>query len=103
MAPSLADFKCLSPDSHCVLSLLTPHTTDSSLAFFLISSLITIARIALRIQKRMFWLDDFFALLSLACFTVFVPGKSNFLHRPLPIIPTTLEVCLSSQTVPLSR
>ncbi|KAF9650835.1 hypothetical protein BDM02DRAFT_3127366 [Thelephora ganbajun] len=56
MAPGLADFKY------------------SALAFFLISGLITVVRIALRVQKRMFWWDDFWATVSLACFTTFVPG-----------------------------
>jgi hypothetical protein len=66
--------------------------------------LITIARIALRIQKRMFWWDDFWALISLACFTVFVPGKQRFPNCPLRIFSDSpLKVCLSLPTVPLSR
>ena len=53
-----------------------PHPrADSALAFFLASALITVARIALRVQKRMFWWDDFWAVVALACFTTFVPGE----------------------------
>jgi len=47
------------------------------LGFFLVSGLITIVRIALRLQKRMFWWDDFWAVVALASFTTFVPGKSS--------------------------
>jgi len=46
----------------------------ATLSFFIVSGLITIARLALRIQKRMFWWDDFWAAVSLACFVTFVPG-----------------------------
>jgi len=57
---------------------MAPPTLDdlkaSVLTFFLISGLITIARLALRIQKRMYWWDDFWATVSLACFMIFVPG-----------------------------
>lgn len=73
------------------------------MVFFLISGLITVVRIALRVQKRMFWWDDFWALVSLACFTTFVPGMLNFLLSPFRIILTSLKVFLSSPTVPLTR
>lgn len=53
------------------------YNPDSALGFFLVSGLITIVRIALRLQKRMFWWDDFWAVVALASFTTFVPGKSN--------------------------
>jgi hypothetical protein len=46
----------------------------SSLAFFLVSAVVTVARLALRAQKRMYWWDDFWATVALVCFTVFVPG-----------------------------
>lgn len=48
---------------------------DSALAFFLISGLVTVARLVLRLQKRMFWWDDFWAVISLASFITFIPGE----------------------------
>jgi hypothetical protein len=56
MAPGLADLKY------------------ASLGFFIVSGLITAARLGLRLQKRMFWWDDFWAVVSLAFYTAFVPG-----------------------------
>ena len=62
----------------------------SALSFFLISALITVARLALRLRARVFWWDDFWATTALACFATFVPGKPNPPHPPviIPQIPT---------------
>lgn len=60
----------------------------SVLGFFLVSALVTVARIALRVQKRMFWWDDFWAVVSLACFTTFVPGVFIIADGPLYPQPT---------------
>ena len=77
MAPGLADFKCkcFVPSTLCPCKL-TCHA-DSVLGFFLVSGLITIVRIALRLQKRMFWWDDFWAAVALISYTTFVPGELN--------------------------
>jgi len=53
-----------------------------------VSGLITVARIGLRLQKRMFWWDDFWAVVALAFFTTFVPGKPMLLVAS-PHLPDT--------------
>ena len=83
MAPGLADLKCEDPPFPSCFSLADSHPPDASLGFFIVSGLITAARLGLRLQKRMFWWDDFWAVVSLAFYTAFVPGKPGPLsHLP---------------------
>ena len=59
---------------------LTFHFTidaDSSLALFLVASIVTLVRLIVFrfVRQRRWWWDDFFALLGLLCLATFVPGK----------------------------
>lgn len=51
----------------------------------------------------MFWWDDFWAVLALACFTTFVPGKRKFLRCLLCILLTSRQVSLLLPTVHRTR
>ena len=53
-------------------------TADISLGLLIVTGVIAITRIAIRLYKRMLWWDDYFAAISLACFTAFVPGELIF-------------------------
>lgn len=51
----------------------------------------------------MFWWDDFWAVISLACFTTFVPGETGFLPRFFQTLLTPVQVCLLLPMVPPSH
>ena len=74
-------------------------TTDSTLAFCLVSGPITIGRIAIRLRKRMFWWDDLLAIISLVGFTLFVTGKLNPLRYTLCVLLTYYQASSFLPTV----